>query len=202
MKLKCGYCGKPVASVHASVCAWCHHDKPLEGGSGIIAASNIVAALTSLAFIALLGWLLFSCLGCSSAAVPAASVAEPLNTCALDLSSPIHLHVETPDNPPCPGGSFACELPAWCKGFGEMATTNHAELFSVVPQGTISVVVTVDDGQNGERATSINGLSQNSCIPSAGAHSYRYENAGTWNVKFLIPCVDGREFEGALSGPL
>jgi hypothetical protein len=74
--------------------------------------------------------------GCSSSAVPGAT-ADSLNACELQLQAPMAMHVTAPRNPPC--GVFACELPAWCQWFGDMATADRAVFFSVTPAGSLYV---------------------------------------------------------------
>jgi hypothetical protein len=142
--------------------------------------------------------------GCSSGAVPAATM-EAGDVCLADLTSPIAIHVEAPHNPACPDGAYACELAAWCKGFGEMAAANQAELFSVTPSGSLDLQVIADDGQNGARSVSFNMPGYVCSSPGAGASSYRYENAGRWNVSFIVPCMNTERglftVEGTLSGP-
>lgn len=149
--------------------------------------------------------------GCSGGALQAPVVG---NTCTLDLELPISLHAEAENDPACPPGAVACELPDWCAGYGSRLSggRNEATFFTKLADSkTLEVVSQAADGENDPHSFSFVTTGYN-CATRMGGAARRYEADGRWNLDFDVDC--SREIQpdlltagaftvkGSMSGPL
>ncbi len=134
-------------------------------------------------------------MGCNASGV---AVPEKPTGCVLDLEFPERVHLEAPQNPPCPPGIAACELPAFCRAPGQAL---GVFFYSKTVKGTLDAGVNVKTGVMGFNWQG-HGWPGYTC--SAQSDGIR-EQDGRWMVDFLLPCAnasgDTYEVSGTLSGP-